>query len=137
MFIATTGLLCAARIDDIQRLGISLLPSDFHVHWYWDQYITLSAPTLKLIRTVTRFKAQTTSVKRIALAFEATEPRERRGGQYRLPGYTRNSLLYIYNIRRLKQEFETDRVVQSSTTAMALEFSDSEDLYISLQPLLK
>jgi hypothetical protein len=30
---------------------------------------------------------------------------------------------------RQELEFESDRVVQSSTTAMALDFSDSEDLY--------
>jgi hypothetical protein len=29
--------------------------------------------------------------------------------------------------------FETDRVVQSSTTAMALDFSDSDDLYTNSQ----
>jgi hypothetical protein len=32
----TTGLPCAHRIDDIRGLGVSLLPSDFHKHWYWD-----------------------------------------------------------------------------------------------------
>jgi hypothetical protein len=33
----------------------------------------------------------------------------------------------------MNQEFETDRVVQSSTTAIALDFSDSEDLYTNSQ----
>jgi hypothetical protein len=33
----------------------------------------------------------------------------------------------------MNQEFETDRAVQSSTTAMALDFSDSEDLYTNSQ----
>jgi hypothetical protein len=33
----------------------------------------------------------------------------------------------------MNQEFETDRVVQSSTTAMALDFSDSEGLYTNSQ----
>ena len=34
VFTATTGLPCAHRIDDVRVLGVSLLPSDFHTHWY-------------------------------------------------------------------------------------------------------
>jgi hypothetical protein len=33
----------------------------------------------------------------------------------------------------MRQELEVDRVVQSSTTAMALDFSDSEDLYTNTE----
>ena len=131
IFTATTGLPCAHRVDNVRRLGVSLLPSDFHTHWYWDRYTELSAPTLEPIRTVTQY--QTTSTKRLPSAFEATELRERRCGQCRLPGHTRNSLRCMHNIRRMNQEFETDRAVQSSTTAMALDFSDSEDLYTNSQ----
>jgi hypothetical protein len=65
--------------------------------------------------------------------FEATEPRERRCGQCRLPGYTRNSLRCMHNIRLLNQEFETDRVAQSSTIATALDISDSEDSHTNSQ----
>ena len=66
VFRATTGLPCAHRIDDIRGLGVSLLPSDFHLHSHWDRYITPSVPTLEPIRTVTSFEAQrqTTSTKR-------------------------------------------------------------------------
>ena len=40
----------------------------------------------------------------------------------------------VYNIRCLNQEFaETDRVVLSSTTAIALDLSDSKDLYTNAQ----
>src|ERR1700712_5217823 len=124
VFTATTGLPCAHRIDDVRVLGVSLLPSDFHTHWYWDRYTALSEPTLEPIKTVTSFKAQrqTTSTKRLPSAFEATEPRERRCGQCRLPGHTRNSLKCMHNLRQMRQEleFESDRVAQSSTTAIAL-----------------
>ena len=56
-FTRTTGLLCAHHIDNIRVLGVSLLPSDFYRHWYWDQYTALSKSTLELIKTVTSFKA--------------------------------------------------------------------------------
>jgi hypothetical protein len=77
------------------------------------------------------FEAQrrTTSTKRLPSAFDATELRERRCGQCTLPGRTRNSLRCMHNTRRMNQEFETDRVAQSSTTEMALDFSDSKDLH--------
>ena len=39
----------------------------------------------------------------------------------------------MINLRQMRQELETDRVVQSSTTAMALDFSDSEDLYTNTE----
>jgi hypothetical protein len=108
------------------------------VYWWvgWNIYISLSTPTLEPIRTVTSFNAPTTSTKRIPSAFEATEPRERRCGQCRLPGPTRNSLQCTHSVRRLNQEFEIDRVAQSSTTTMALDFSDSEDSHINPQPPL-
>jgi hypothetical protein len=32
VFTATTGLLCVYRINDTRQLGVSLLPSDFHIH---------------------------------------------------------------------------------------------------------
>jgi hypothetical protein len=137
-FTRTTGLPCAHHIDDIRVLGVSLLPSDFHRHWYWDRYTALSEPTLEPIKTVTSFKAQrqatNRSTKRIPSAFEATEPRERRCGQCRLPGHTCNSPRCMHNIKQMQQELarESDtRVV--STTAMLLDFSDSRDLYTNSQ----
>jgi hypothetical protein len=53
------------KVDNI-GLGVSLLPSDFHTHWYWDRCSALSEPTLEPIKTVTSFKAQrqTTSTKK-------------------------------------------------------------------------
>src|ERR1700709_2361101 len=39
----------------------------------------------------------------------------------------------MHNIRRLNQEFESDRTVQSSTRVELLDFSDSEDSHTNLQ----
>jgi hypothetical protein len=116
IFTATTGLPCAHRVDNVRRLGVSLLPSDFHIHWYWDRYTELSAPTLEPIRTVTQY--QTTSTKRLPSAFEATEPRERRCGQCRLPGHTRNSLRRMHNLRQLNQEFQQDQLAMQPRVAL-------------------
>ena len=84
VYTATTGLPCAHRINDIRVQGGSLLPEDFHKHWYWDRYSEPSELILDPLRVITH----TTSTKRLPSAFEATEPRERRCGQCRLPGHT-------------------------------------------------
>ncbi|KAJ8103404.1 hypothetical protein POJ06DRAFT_188279, partial [Lipomyces tetrasporus] len=85
IYTATTGLPCAHRIEDIRGQRGSLLPEDFHKHWYWDRYLEPSELTLDPLRVITL----TTSTKRLPSAFEATEPRERLCGVCRLPGHTR------------------------------------------------
>lgn len=52
VFKTTTGLPCAHRIEDIREQGISLLPRDFHPHWYWDRYSGLSEPILEPLRVI-------------------------------------------------------------------------------------
>ena len=110
-----------------------LVKCRFYKHWYWDRYSEPSELILDPLRIITHTK-RTKCTKRLPSVFEATEPRERLCGQCRLPGHTRNSLQCMRNIRRLKQEFETDRVAQSSTITMALDISDSEDSHINSQP---
>jgi hypothetical protein len=107
VFSTTTGLPCAHRIEDIRELGISLLPSDFHLHWYWDQYLGLPEPILEQLRVISRLpssSSRTHSTRRIPSGFEALETRERRCGLCRLPGHTRASLRCIVNICRVTDE---------------------------------
>ena len=59
VFTATTGLPCAHKIDDYRRLQVSLIPSDFHPHWYWDRYSALSAPILEPLRTISHMATST------------------------------------------------------------------------------
>lgn len=155
VFTATTGLPCAHKIDEYREHKVSLRPSDFHLHWYWDRYIALSAPTLDPIRVITysrtqagtqalagtqapartQVEARTRSTKRIPSGFEATEPHERRCGQCRLPGHTKRSIRCMINIRRQNQELElaSDRFAQSANRIMELDFDLSEDLHTNSQ----
>ena len=107
VYKATTGLPCAHRIEDIRRQGGSLLPEEFHKHWHWDRYSEASELILDPLRVITH---STTSTKRLPSAFEATEPRERRCGQCRVPGHTRNSVLCMHNIRQFNQEFDANQL---------------------------
>jgi hypothetical protein len=119
VYTATTGLPCAHRINNIRVQGGSLLLEDFHKHWYWDRYSEPSGLILDPLRVITH----TTSTKRLPSAFEATEPRERRCGQCRLPGHTRNSIRCMHNIRQLNQEFQEDQ------RAIRPDLPDSRELY--------
>ena len=108
VFTATTGLPCAHKIDQNREFGLSLVPSDFHPHWFWDRYTALSAPTLEPIREVSYTnRPQTQSTRRLPSGFEASEPRERRCGLCRLPGHTRASLRCLVNIRRIQEELDS------------------------------
>ena len=105
---------CSYRINDIRVQGGSLLPEDFHKHWYWDRYSEPSELILDPLRVITH----TTSTKRLPSAFEATEPRERRCGQCRLPGHTRNSLRSMHNLQQLNQEFQQDQLAMQPRVAL-------------------
>ena len=123
VFTATTGLPCAHKIDDYRRLQVSLIPSDFHPHWYWDRYIALSVPTLEPIRIVSfthgPIRPQIQSTRRLPSGFEATEPRERLCSRCRLPGHDRRSVRCMHNIRDLNQEL-TDTISQAPIQVMPL-----------------
>jgi hypothetical protein len=93
------------------------LPEDFYKHWYWDCYSEPSELALEPLRVIT----YTTSTKRLPSAFEATEPRERRCGQCRLPGHTRNSFKCMYNLRLINQEFQQDQLaIQPPSQSQAI-----------------
>ena len=120
VYNATTGLPCAHRINHIRQQRGSLLPEDFHKHWYWDRYSEPSELILDPLHVITH---STTSTKRLPSAFEATEPRERLCGRCRLPGHTRNSLRCMHNIRQLNQQFQDDQL------AMRPDLPDSRELH--------
>ena len=68
VFTATTGLPCAHRVDYIREEGLSLLPDDFHPHWYWDRYSGLPEPLLEPLRVITHIpsaSSRTHSTRRI------------------------------------------------------------------------
>jgi hypothetical protein len=119
IYTATTGLPCVHRIEDIRGQGGSLLPEDFHKHWYWDRYSEPSDLILEPLRVITH----TTSTKRLPSAFEATEPRERLCSRCRLPGHTRNDFRCMYNLRQLHQEFQQD------TLAIPANSTNSRELH--------
>jgi hypothetical protein len=60
VYTKTWGLPCAHKVQDIISQGISLLPGDFHSHWYWDRTSSLLEPILEPLRTIT-YGRQTTS----------------------------------------------------------------------------
>ena len=129
VFTATTGLPCAHKIDDYRRLLVSLIPSDFHPHWYWDRYTALSIPTLEPIREVSyTHQPRTQSTRRIPSGFEASEERERLCGLCRLPGHTRASQRCMVNIRRMQEEFAPQEQELASTSNST---SSPVDLFIS------
>jgi hypothetical protein len=119
VYKATTGLPCAHQIEDIRGHGGSLLPEDFHKHWYWDRYSEPSDLILDPLCIITH----TTSTKRLPSAFEATEPRERLCGRCRLPGHNRNSFKCMLNLRDLHQEF------QQETLAIPANSTNSRELH--------
>lgn len=104
VFTTTAGLPCAHKIDDIRQLGRSLLPSDFHPHWYYNRYSAPPNPILGLLRMISyTVSSSNHGTRRIPSGFEASEPRERRCGLCKLPGHTRASLLCMVNLRRLRE----------------------------------
>ena len=114
VYTATTGLPCAHRIEDIRGQGGSLLPEDFHKHWYWDRYSEPSELILDPLRVITH----TPSTKRLPSAFEATEePKERRCSQCNLTGHDRRSMLCMHNIRRFNQELEDRQLALQQSQA--------------------
>jgi hypothetical protein len=102
IFTTTTGLPCAHIINNIQAQGLSLLPSHFHPHWYWNRY-SVPEPILEPLQVISHLP-RTHSTRRIPSGFEASETQERRCGLCHLPGHTRASLRCPVNIRRVQQE---------------------------------
>lgn len=120
-FTRTTGLPCAHTINDRRELGLGLVRTDFHAHWYWDRHsIALRPPILDPLQVISRGRPRTKtdtskvtkiatgrgtrSTKRIPSGFEATEPRQRKCGLCKLPGHNRSSLRCLVNLRRDQQE---------------------------------
>jgi hypothetical protein len=79
VFTTTTGLPCAHRIEHIQEARESLLPSNFHGHWYWDRHSDLLEPTLEPLHIIS-YSASSSSrsyrTRRIPSDFKALETRE-------------------------------------------------------------
>jgi hypothetical protein len=132
VYTATTGLPCAHRIEDIRGQGGSLLPEDFHKHWYWDRYSEPSDLILDPLRVITH--TTTTSTKRIPSAFEATEPKERRCGRCRLPGHTRNSVLCMHNIRQFNQEYDNNQLAIRPQAIAQVALQELESLSPTPEP---
>jgi hypothetical protein len=78
VFTATTGLPCGHRVQEAKELGISFLPEDFHLHWYWERYTAPSEPILQPLRVVSYVSSNRShSTRRLPSGFEATEVRQR------------------------------------------------------------
>ena len=117
VFTATTGLLCAHRVDYIQEEGLSLLPDDFHLHWYWDRYAGLPKPLLEPLCIVTYIPSasgRTYSTRRIPSGWEASETRLRRCGSCRGIGHNKASIKCPVNIHNLRAEFSIKPTTQPS-----------------------
>lgn len=68
VFKTTTDLPCAHTLEDIKEQQTSLLPEDFHKHWYLDRYLDISMPILEPLRNTTSYTSssrRTLSTKRI------------------------------------------------------------------------
>jgi hypothetical protein len=130
VYCATTGLPCAHRIEDVRGQGVSLLPSDFHKHWYWDRYSEPSVLILDPLRSISNTAAsQTHRTRRLPSAFEPSEPRLRLCSQCRLPGHTRNQFRCPVNIRQAQQEFASDIIAIPTTLAITPAHSNTSDLH--------
>src|SRR5262245_57936829 len=53
VYTTTWGLPCAHKLEEVREQGVSLLPEQFHKHWYWDRDSTPSEPTLEPLRVIT------------------------------------------------------------------------------------
>lgn len=104
------GLPCAHTVDDRQLASGSLLPNDFHRHWWWDRYEQLRRPILDPIQVITTSSrappTTSTSTRRLPSGFEASNPRVKRCSACRQPGHQRNSLNCPVKVRRRFQELQ-------------------------------
>ena len=115
VFTATTGLPCAHRVDYIREEGLSLLPDDFHPHWYWDRYSGLPEPLLEPLRVITytpSASSRTYSTRRIPSGWEASQPQLRRYGLCRKIGHTRTSPRCPVNIHHTREELRAESATQ-------------------------
>jgi hypothetical protein len=115
VFTATTGLPCAHRVDYIQEEGLSLLPDDFHPHWYWDRYSALPEPLLEPLCVITYIPSASSSAhstRRIPSGWEASQPQLRRCGLCREIGHTRASLRCPVNIRYAREQLRAESATQ-------------------------
>jgi hypothetical protein len=131
VFAATTGLPCAHQVDYIRKEGLSLLPSDFHPHWYWDRYSGLPELLLEPLRVITYLPStsrRTHSTRRIPSGWEGSEPQLRRCGLCREIGHTRASLECPVNIRHAREVLRAESATQipSDLEHSDLEHSDLE-----------
>jgi hypothetical protein len=146
LFTRTTGLPCAHTVNDRKELGLGLVPTDFHEHWYWDRHrVALRPPILDPLQVISRGRPRTKtdtskvtkiatarptgrgtrSIKRIPSGFEATEPRQWKCGLCKLPGHNRSSLRCLVNLRQDQEEqlgviqTPSDQELQGSPTESA------------------
>ena len=111
VFTATTGLPCVHRVDYIREERLSLLPDDFHPHWYWDRYSGLPEPLLEPLHVVTYIpsaSSRTYSTRRIPSGWEASQPQLHRCGLCREIGHTKASLRCPVNIRYAREQLRAE-----------------------------
>jgi hypothetical protein len=123
VYTMTTGLPCAHKVEQTRQLGLQ--PQDFHVHWFWDRYQQLAPPILEPLQVISytsssQNRRAASSTKRLPSGFEATEDKERRCGQCRLPGHTRASQRCPVNIRRAQEEFRPQSSTQLTSSSASL-----------------